>query len=58
MPEKLAVGAAAHRRCVSKVTGRDGKFSGLLAFAVTFLSMAAAAMLAIGLFPGGDCVCG
>jgi hypothetical protein len=58
LPEELPVGAAAHHCAIGKVAGRDGKFSGLLAFAVAFLSMAAAAVFGIGLFPGGDCVCG
>jgi hypothetical protein len=58
LPVKLSIGAAAHRLSIGKVTGRDGKFGSLLASAVAFFSMAAAAMLAIRLFPGGNGVCG
>jgi hypothetical protein len=58
LPEKLPVGAAAHRRRIGKVTRRDGKFGGLLTSAVPFFSMAVAAVVAISLFPGGNGVCG
>ncbi|HEY4709669.1 MAG TPA: hypothetical protein VIH46_05840 [Candidatus Acidoferrales bacterium] len=58
MPEKLPVGAAAHRRRIGEVTGRDRKFGGLLTSAVSLFSMAAAAVLAIRQFPGGNGVCG
>jgi len=54
LPEKLAVGSAAHRLPVGKITGRDGKLGGLLAPAVAFLSVATPAVLAVGLLPGGD----
>jgi len=56
LPEKLAVGSPAHRGSVGKITGRDGKFGGLFAPTVAFLSVAIAAVLAVRLLAGGDCV--
>jgi hypothetical protein len=56
LPEKLAVGAPAHRLRVGKIARRDGKLGGLLAPAIAFLSVAIPAVLAVGLLPGCDCV--
>jgi hypothetical protein len=54
LPEELAIGSPAHRWRIGKIARRDGKFGGLLASAVAFLSVTAPAVLAVGLLPGAD----